>query len=70
MTIVPVMFLLQIVLISLSRVLILLKFSPLQDFEVLSRDIIEYSLMPRSSHLRLFNACKVGIWTPGFLWNP
>ena len=25
--------------------------------------------MPSSTHLRLLNACKVEIWTPGFLWN-
>ena len=70
MTIVPVMFLLQIVLDFSFSGAYPVKLSPLQDFEILSRDIIEYSLMPRSSHLRLFNACKVELWTPGFLWNP
>ena len=66
MVIVPVMSLLQIVWISLPRVLILLKCHHFRISRFFREIGFEYSLMPRSSHLRLLNAGKVKIWTPGF----
>ena len=56
----------QIAWFSLSRVLILLK---CHHFGIsrFNREIwSEFSLMPRSFHLRHLNACKVKIWTRGF----
>ena len=66
MAIMPVMSLLQIVWISLPRVLILLKCHHFGISRSFREICFEYSLMPRSSHLRLLNAGKVEIWTPGF----
>ena len=67
MAIMPVISLLQIVWISLPRVFILLKCHHFGISRSFREICFEYSLMLRSSHLRLLNAGKVEIWTPGFL---
>ena len=66
MAIMPVMSLLQIVWISLPRVFILLKCYHFGISRSFREICFEYSLMLRSSQLRLLNTGKVEIWTPGF----